>query len=405
MIHFRSSALLLTLSSFLNSMAAAAHAIKWEKELAKLPTPLSDMSATYDEGTSNIYLIGGCDDPQGNSQLAPDLFVCLSITAKGHAFDPSTGKFESLPEAPRPRYRHSATNVHGRIWLIGGRTLDDTVIPEIDVYDTMTKSWSTIGSLPSDFQFSDHGSFYHQNYTYVVGGYMQSYAANDVTFRLSTEINEEEGLVTELMAPLADARGDVHAVIIDDYAYITGGYTHSDTKGGWCIPHSSTERYDLLANEWTTIDDLATGRADKALVALDGTIFAFGGETKDTAMCSGDTAEYTMALSDVEILEQPHLDSSTWHPAGESPSRVFRFSGAAYPPTDSIYTFGGQEFYSPTCECFATSDEITKYVDHDVEESGDDGSDSNTEESGAASRPFSIVAIAVTAVTAFALYH
>lgn len=210
-------------------------------------------------------------------------------------------------------------------------------------------------------QFSDQGSFYSDNYLYVVGGYEQDYAAKDTTFRIPTD-SMEDGLTTETMAPLADVRGDIHVVVLDDFAYTAGGYTHEDGHGGFCVPHSSTERYDIKNNVWMTIDDLDTGRADKALVALDGRIFALGGETKETDLCSGDVAEYTMALNDVEVLEDPHKDESHWHVVADAPTRVFRFTGSHYPPTRSIYTFGGQKFYNPSCECFATSDEITKYV-------------------------------------------
>lgn len=335
--------------------------IDFEEDVAKLPMPMSDMSATYDESTDRIYLVGGCDDPQGNSQLQPDLFVCFSITDKAFSFDPATATFEELPAAPRARYRHTASNVDGKIWLVGGRTIEDFVIPEVDVYDPVEKSWTTIGSLPAELQFSDLASFYHEGFMYALGGYEQNYAAIDTLFRMSSDV--EDGLTTEVMAPLAHARGDVHAVGIDDYGYITGGYTHEDGAGGYCVPHSSTERYDIKGNKWETIDDLDTGRADKALVTLNGNILAFGGETKDKSLCGGTTAEYTVALNDVEVLEDPHMDTSSWSTIAETPARTFRFSGASHPPSNAVYTFGGQTFYSPDCECFATSDVVTKYTE------------------------------------------
>ena len=207
---------------------------------------------------------------------------------------------------------------------------------------------------------------------YVVGGYDQDYTAQNVTFRISTE-SFPGGLSTELMAPLNDARGDIHAVIIDDLAYVTGGYTHEDGQGGFCLPHSSTERYDVNTNKWTMIDDMETGRADKALVALNGQIFAVGGESKDVELCTGDTAEYTMPLNDIEVLKDPHLNV-TWQSVATAPSRTFRFAGAAHPPTSTVFVFGGQEFYSAACECFATSDTITKFVDHEHTDSTEESS-------------------------------
>jgi len=197
---------------------------------------------------------------------------------------------------------------------------------------------------------------------YVVGGYEQNYAAMATTFRIPAS-SFEDGLSTEVVGSMNEARGDIHAVIVDDLAYITGGYTHDDGEGGFCVPHSSTERYNVKKDMWKTIDDLENGRADKALVSLNGHIYALGGETKEKSLCTGDVSEYTMALNDVEILEDAHMDSSKWEVVSDTPARVFRFTGAAHPPTNSIFTFGGQNFYSDTCECFATSDSVTKYVE------------------------------------------
>lgn len=384
--------ILLFLSSFVPGIWGG-HDYSWEQLEVNLPMPVSDISATYDEATDRIYIIGGCDDPQGNSQLTPTLFICSSITAKGFAFNPNDLTFESLPDAPRDRYRHSASNVNGKIWLVGGRTVDDIVIPEIDVYDPVEKTWSTVGSLPPELQFSDQASFFHESYIYVVGGYVQDYAAMNVTFRISAESSTDDGLITEVMEPLNVARGDIHAVVIDDLAYVTGGYTHEDGEGGFCIPHSSTERYDIKENKWTMIDDMETGRADKALVELNGQIFAVGGESKEKELCTGDTAEYTMPLDDIEVLKDPHLDA-IWESVGTAPSRVFRFAGAAHPPTNSIFVFGGQEFYNAACECFATSNVITKFVDHE-------DSDSMDESSTAWRLDFSMFAVVISSIILF----
>lgn len=352
--------LLLSNIFFHKANAQLSTRIEVEEQPQKLPKPLSDMTATFVDETQLIYIFGGCDDPQGNSQFQPDLFICGSITSTGFSFNPLDGEFEALPDAPRARYRHTASNVNGKIWLVGGRTIEDNLIPEIDVFDPAKNTWSTLGVLPPQFEFSDLGSFYYEDYLYVVGGYNAAYEAQAVVFRIPTDENSlENGILTETMNPMKELRGDTHAVIVDGFAYITGGYSHEDS---YCAPHTTTERYDISANEWTKIDDLRTGRADKVLVVLEGSLFALGGESKDSELCSGATAEYTMPLNDVEMLQDPHLDSSTWRVVSDTPSRVFRFSGAPYPPTNSIYTFGGQQFYNPSCECFATSDEVTKFI-------------------------------------------
>ena len=72
-------------------------------------------------------------------------------------YDTKTGKWSKLPDAPRPRDHFSAALIGNKVYLAGGRTshaaigkvLENT-IPEIDVYDFKTNSWSTLSSsLPT----------------------------------------------------------------------------------------------------------------------------------------------------------------------------------------------------------------------------------------------------------------
>jgi hypothetical protein len=328
------------------------------------------MSATYDAATNHIYLVGGCDDPQGNAyQKEMDIYACTSLTAQTWAYNPDDGVFLSLDAAPRPRYRHTAANVEGKIWVLGGRTVTDELITEIDVYDPMSKTWSTVGNLPTDLQRSDQASFAVGPYLYVLGGYDAAYTASDSLVRADTTSVQTDGLVWEPLASMAEARGDVHAVTVNGRAYVTGGYTHDD---GYCRPLTSTERYDYESTDgqWTTIGHLHTGRADKALVAVKDHLYAVGGESKDDELCNGDPGEYTLALGDVEVLDttNPGATPQWTVVSSDLEERRFRFVGAPWPRTNSVYVLGGQSFFEPSCKCFATSDTISKYTE--VESSG-----------------------------------
>lgn len=333
-----------------------------------LPQPLSDMSATYDSATNHIYLVGGCDDPQGNAyRKESDMYACTSLTAKTWAYNPDDGVFLPLDDAPRKRYRHTAANVEGKIWVLGGRTVTDELITEIDVYDPISKTWSTVGTLPPELQRSDQASFADGAFLYILGGYDAAYTASKSLVKVDTAASE---LVFEPQDPMAEARGDVHAVTVNGYAYVTGGFTHDD---GYCQPLTSTERYDFKnndANQWTTIGPLHTGRADKALVAVRNHVYAVGGESKHDEHCNGDPGEYSLALADVEVLDTTTSGSSNgpqWTViSSDMEERRFRFVGAPWPRTNSVYVLGGQYFYEPSCKCFATSDIISKYTEKEI---------------------------------------
>lgn len=67
------------------------------------------------------------------------------------AFDPKTGTWEALPDAPRPRDHFAAAVLAGKLYLAGGRTTShetgqamDLTIAEVDVFDLASGSWSTL---------------------------------------------------------------------------------------------------------------------------------------------------------------------------------------------------------------------------------------------------------------------
>lgn len=76
-----------------------------------------------------IYAFGGLDadnDPLGFAAV----------------LDTRSGRWRSLPDLPHARYAHTVTAFDGAFYVIGGRDGDGTV-PEVDVFDPRTGSWST----------------------------------------------------------------------------------------------------------------------------------------------------------------------------------------------------------------------------------------------------------------------
>jgi N-acetylneuraminic acid mutarotase len=121
------------------SVVAAAEETSnnWKVLDVKLPTPLSDNTATYIESTDMIYIAGGCNSPKGNTYvdadgLELDFFLCESDSQSLYSFDGTT--FTTMADMPQPRYRHAAVVAQNKLWLIGGRTIpEDSIIADVDV--------------------------------------------------------------------------------------------------------------------------------------------------------------------------------------------------------------------------------------------------------------------------------
>ena len=143
-------------------------------------------------------------------------------------FDPRTREWRQLPDAPRPRDHFSALVSGEKLYLVGGRNTSyhepgnftaffGAVIPEIDVFDFASASWTTLpGKLP----------------------------------------------VPTAAGGLVEAGGAI---------YYFGGESAQD------LAHSETQRLDVQTGEWTLVAPLQRGRHGAGAVALDGKIFVAAG--------------------------------------------------------------------------------------------------------------------------------
>jgi large repetitive protein len=148
------------------------------------------------------------------------------------AFDPRTGEWRRLPDAPRARDHFHAAVIDGKLSAAGGR-LSSAVpgegfthtIPEVDVYDLRAGSWSTLpetANLPSPRAGSTTAVF--EGHLVVIGGesgtqqpgHAEVDALNPGTLRWTP------------LAPLVQGRHGTQVVVHEGRMYVAAG---SRTRG------------------------------------------------------------------------------------------------------------------------------------------------------------------------------
>jgi hypothetical protein len=325
-------------------------AFSWGKLAVTLPKPLSDHSASLATSNGLIYIAGGCDSPNGN-EFAGDFFFCASISDQMYVFNPTDASFGEPKTLPRPRYRHCAAVVNNQLWLLGGRSAEDGLIAQVDVYDIVSESWSTF-ALSEEYQTSDHACFTDGSTSlYAVGGYDATYTTKATNIRINTS-DAASPLVVEEMAPLIEARGDIFAAFDASFAYLGGGFTDANE---FCAPLATAEKYEFSTNTWTNLPPLPNERGEIVMVASGGHIYAMGGERQIDGICdltgTTDPGELTVGSELVESLE-----GDQWNLIESFDDHKFRF--AAVDVDGIIYAFGGQDAWDDDCECFKTTSEI-----------------------------------------------
>lgn len=317
--------------------------VTWAKT-TPLPYPVSDMSAVA--VGSKIYLMGGCIADQIYDSAA-GMAICPKITSKGVAFTPETKTFEVLPDAPTPRYRHAAVALGTKIYIAGGRTLEDKIIESIDVFDTVSGTWGD--SIPWSGARSDNAAVADGDNIIFVGGYNADYSVAKGNKRaqvlkikdgappvwLQTDCSGQDAqsdaiCTSKAYGDLQVSRGDVGAVVgSDDKAYLVGGRDPNEI----CPGLETVEVFDPLTKKWSVHPAKKNaGRGDNAVAFNDGHIVVVGGER----FC-GDKLE---VLGDAEVFDVTDPDPKWVVAQPRMPAPMFRMSAASF--GGRVFVFGGQ---------------------------------------------------------------
>jgi len=201
---------------------------KWFTKTA-MPVKRSDMTATT-VGDA-IYLVGGCamDQVWTPSPQYPGYTcgggVSAAISSKLTSYHPKTNEHKSLPDAPRGRYRHAAAEVGGKIYLFGGKDGADAMVKEIDVYNTVSSTWSTL-SWKDENATTDNAAFAYGGKIYVLGGYNDGWEAQT---RVRIFDPSEDGAAAFVDGPaMKQSRGDFSAAVSNGTALVVGGFHYDD---------------------------------------------------------------------------------------------------------------------------------------------------------------------------------
>lgn len=187
--------------------------------------------AVAHEGT--IYLVGGIQNGHIDGQVR-----WLD------AFNPETGTWEQLADAPRRRDHFQVAVADGKLYAVGGRRSSQATgevfqltIPEVDVYDFATNTWTPLppsGDLPTERAGTT---------TVSVGGHiivLGGESGSQEPAHAEVEAFDPETGTWQSLAPMNTGRHGTQAIVHEGHLYIAAG---SRTRGATEI--NSQERFTL----------------------------------------------------------------------------------------------------------------------------------------------------------------
>jgi hypothetical protein len=331
------------------TIGSTEYSIYWE-DLTALPVAVSD--ATASTVGDLVYLIGGCDSPQGNVQQG-QYASCGDIADHVLIYNPASNSWTQGSVMPQARFRHAAAVVGTDIYIIGGRDVQDSIVQTVVKYSTTANSWTTVQSTFAEAT-SDNAAFAHDGMVYTCGGYSVDYSvATTSCFVMDTSVANPT--MSAFQRQLNVGRGDFSMIALDGFAYAYGGFNSTFAA------LASMERLRLGESSatWTMSAAMQHPRGDFAATAFHHRLLAIGGEDETNSMSAGESLRHVEAFSPLDLGG----DGNWLGPAQNLPipHATFRFCGASV--GNSVYIFGGQRAFDSTCSCYPTTSDVFSYTE------------------------------------------
>lgn len=202
-------------------------------------------------------------------------------------FDPVPAAWINLGPMPLELHHFQPVAINDSIYLIGSFTCcypNETLVPEIHVFNTQTLIWSIDGSMPASRTRGSAATIVRDDMIYVVGGNTLGHAGGAVAWFDSFDPATGEWSV---LPDAPNARDHFAAVLTNDYLVAAAGRQTSQPNP-FKNAVLATDVFDFVTGVWHTADPIPTPRAGALAGAAGDEIIVAGGEinTSTTALAT-----------------------------------------------------------------------------------------------------------------------
>ena len=193
-----------------------------------------------------------------------------SVLNSVEIYDPTTMMWDSTIVAPfsQPRYNAGAVIWDNKIYLLGGRTIND-VLANVEIYDPAQNTWTTAQDLRKARE--GHSACAFNDRIYAIGGQKGHYELIDEIEWFDAGKQDWEAAIFDL----PHERSAHFSAVYDDEYFMFGGYYWGLTKSIY------KARRDSSGYVWENIGELSEPRAYGSTARIDSLIFIIAGETSE----------------------------------------------------------------------------------------------------------------------------
>jgi len=284
---------------------------------ADMPTARMFLSTSVVDG--KIYAIGG----------SSVLEVGVSNVER---YDPATDTWTTMSPMPTPRWGLSTSVVNGKIYAIGGaRGFPIPGLQTVEEYDPATDTWTTMSPMPSKrWSLS----------TSVVDGKIYAIGGEAPTgLRTMHEYDPATDTWTQ-KASMTIRRYAFSASVANGKTYAIGGVTSFPSST------SIVEEYDSVADIWTRKTNMPAARTFYSTCEVYGRIYVFGGAPHPNQDPLSVVYEYDPA-TDTWATKTDMPTARTGHHTSEVSGKIYVIGGSEVGFTTGHRSVSTVEEYDP----------------------------------------------------------
>ena len=222
---------------------------------------------------NKLYVIGGLDGTTAQQ----------SIDASSINPDGTLGGFGTIGMLKKPRYGHSVIVDNNKVWVLGGKDSQHSIIPDIEF--AVIDEQGNLGMFNSASVALPRGRAYFNVYAdgifaYIIGGHDMATGVPTTGIDLLTFVNgSPTGTINT--RTLQDARDDAAMVVLGPWVYVMGGFDPAATPspGLYRDTVRAPHRTDSsgLASDFTTATPTPKPREGHRAFLLGNTLYVVGG--------------------------------------------------------------------------------------------------------------------------------
>lgn len=237
------------------------------------------------------YAFAQCAEQPESYYLFSGVNGEFNVSTKSWRYDTVTNTWTQLADVPAGGEAPSAACYQGNVYFMGGSGTD-----QFYIYHVGADEWTVADPLPRWVEGAAAAAW--DGKVYLIGGDDDFYPYSGVSDQV--DIYDIATGTWSLGSPMLVAAGNAGFAQLGQFLYIVGGW-------GVTSPDSNlftTQRYDLLWDEWELGPEFSSARADFALAATEQALYALGGDK--------DGGSFFDATSVTERLELSGWPGGEW---------------------------------------------------------------------------------------------